>query len=269
MVRKRSDKVLVVEIDANGTDVCQRRLPDELVVEEPMTIQLDGHVVATTMRTPGNDYELAVGFCHGDGLLGGVPVTGVRYCANGSAMASEFNVVTVETMGRAPVPTSRLGTTSSSCGSCGTENIEELVHRVRTLPADRLANIDPAVVVGIPSRVLGDQTLFTSTGAVHAAAVFDADGLVSMIREDVGRHNAVDKVVGALLLEKRLPAHEFGLFVSGRASFEMVQKAWAAGFGTVVSVSAPTSLAVRTAHRAGITLYGFARDRRMVRYAPN
>jgi FdhD protein len=269
MARKRSDKVLVVEIDASGTDVRQRRTPDELVVEEPMTIQLDGHVVATTMRTPGNDYELAVGFCHGDGLLGGAPVTGVRYCANGSAMASEFNVVTVETMGRAPVPTPRLGTTSSSCGLCGSENIDELARRLEPLTTDRVVDIDPAVVVGIPSRVLGDQTLFASTGAVHAAAVFDADGVVSMVREDVGRHNAVDKVVGALLLEKRLPAHDHGLFVSGRASFEMVQKAWAAGFGTVVSVSAPTSLAVQTARRAGITLYGFARDRRMVRYAPN
>ena len=269
MARKRSDKVLVVEIDASGTDVSQRRTPDELVVEEPMTIQLDGHVVATTMRTPGNDYELAVGFCHGDGLLGGAAVTGVRYCANGSALASEFNVVTVETSGRAPVPTPRLSTTSSSCGLCGTENIDELTRRLQPLPADRVVDMDPAVVVGIPSRVLGDQPLFVSTGAVHAAAVFDADGVVSMVREDVGRHNAVDKVVGALLLEKRLPAHDLGLFVSGRASFEMVQKAWAAGFGTVVSVSAPTSLAVQTARRAGITLYGFARDRRMVRYAPN
>ncbi|MFZ9427952.1 MAG: formate dehydrogenase accessory sulfurtransferase FdhD, partial [Ilumatobacteraceae bacterium] len=103
MARKRSDKMLVVKIDATGTNVGQRRTPDDVVVEEPMTIQLDGHVVATTMRTPGNDYELAVGFCHGDGLLGGAPVTGVRYCANGSAVDSQFNVVTVETGGRAPV----------------------------------------------------------------------------------------------------------------------------------------------------------------------
>jgi FdhD protein len=184
-------------------------------------------------------------------------------------VASEFNVVTVETMGRAPVPSPRLGTTSSSCGLCGSENIDELATRLSPLPADRLARIDPSIIVEVPSRVREAQPLFASTGAVHAAAIFDADGVVSNVREDVGRHNAVDKVVGALLLEKRLPAHQFGLFVSGRASFEMVQKAWAAGFGTVVSVSAPTSLAVQTAHRAGITLYGFARDRRMVRYAPN
>ena len=268
MARKRSDKMLVVEIDASGTDVSQRRTPDELVVEEPMTIQLDGHVVATTMRTPGNDYELAVGFCHGDGLLGGAMVTGVRYCANGSAVASEFNVVTVETMGRAPVPTPRLGTTSSSCGLCGAESIEELTRRLRPLSPERSVVIAPSTVADVPSRVRDMQPLFASTGAVHAAAVFDARGEVSLLREDVGRHNAVDKVVGALLLDDRVPAHDLGLFVSGRASFEMVQKAWAAGFGTVVSVSAPTSLAVQTARRAGITLYGFARDRRMVRYSP-
>jgi FdhD protein len=269
MARQRSDKVLVVEVDLDDTDVRLRRTPDVLVVEEPMTIQLDGHVVATTMRTPGNDYELAVGFCHGDGLLGGAVVTGVRYCANGSAMESEFNVVTVETGGRAPVPESRLGTTSSSCGLCGSQSIEELARRLAPLTKGSIVEFDPSVVASVPGRVIEAQPLFEATGAVHAAAVFDASGNVSMVREDVGRHNAVDKVVGALLLAGRLPASESGLFVSGRASFEMVQKAWAAGFGTVVSVSAPTALAVSTARRAGITLYGFARDRRMVRYSPN
>jgi FdhD protein len=268
MARKRSDKMLVVKIDATGTNVGQRRTPDDVVVEEPMTIQLDGHVVATTMRTPGNDYELAVGFCHGDGLLGGAPVTGVRYCANGSAVDSQFNVVTVETGGRAPVPTPRLGTTSSSCGLCGSENIDELATRLAPFAPESVVAFDPFLLATIPTLVREQQPLFASTGAVHAAAAFDVDGNISFVREDVGRHNAVDKVVGAMLLEKRIPAHSLGLFVSGRASFEMVQKAWAAGFGTVVSVSAPTSLAVQTATRAGITLYGFARDRHMVRYSP-
>ena len=268
MARKRSDKMLVVKIDATGTNVSQRRTPDVVVVEEPMTIQLDGHVVATTMRTPGNDYELAVGFCHGDGLLGGAPVTGVRYCANGSAVDSQFNVVTVETGGRAPVPTPRLGTTSSSCGLCGSENIDELATRLAPFAPESVVAFDPPLLATIPTLVREQQPLFASTGAVHAAAAFDVNGNISFVREDVGRHNAVDKVVGAMLLEKRIPAHSLGLFVSGRASFEMVQKAWAAGFGTVVSVSAPTSLAVQTATRAGITLYGFARDRHMVRYSP-
>lgn len=231
-----------------------------------MSIQLDGTLVATTMRTPGHDYELAVGFCHAEGLLAGFPVTGVRYCANGSATDSNFNVVTVETGGRAPVPTPRLGTTSSSCGLCGSESIDELVARLD--PIRESTNFDIATLLAIPESVAPSQTMFADTGAVHAAAAFDADGTVHLVREDVGRHNAVDKVVGHLLLEKKLPAVELGLFVSGRASFEMVQKAWAAGFGTVVAVSAPTALAVQTARRAGISLYGFTREGSAVRYSP-
>jgi FdhD protein len=143
-----------------------------------------------------------------------------------------------------------------------------LAARLAPFAPESIVTFDPFIVAKIPSLVGQQQPLFASTGAVHAAAAFDVNGNVSFVREDVGRHNAVDKVVGAMLLEKRLPAHSLGLFVSGRASFEMVQKAWAAGFGTVVSVSAPTSLAVQTATRAGITLYGFARDRHMVRYSP-
>ena len=120
----------------------------------------------------------------------------------------------------------------------------------------------------MPERVLGAQGLFATTGAVHAAAAFDADGEVRIVREDVGRHNAVDKVVGRMLLDGALPATGLGLFVSGRASFELVQKAWAAGFGTLVAVSAPTALAVHTARRAGLTLAGFVRADRLNVYAP-
>lgn len=233
-----------------------------------MSIQIDGHLVATTMRTPGHDYELAVGFCHGDGLLAGAPITGVRYCADGSAVDSNFNVVTVETDGRAPVPTPRLGPTSSSCGLCGSQTLDELGARLAPLDLSRVTKFDRATVLSVPARVLELQELFSRTGAVHAAAAFDEHGDPVVVREDVGRHNAVDKVVGRLLLDGALPACGLGLFVSGRASFEMVQKAWAAGFGTVVSVSAPTALAAQTAKRAGVTLYGFVRDGQAVRYSP-
>jgi FdhD protein len=123
-------------------------------------------------------------------------------------------------------------------------------------------------MAAVPDAVLGGQGLFTSTGAVHAAAAFRPNGEIVLVREDVGRHNAVDKVVGRLVLDGALPAHDLGLFVSGRASFEMVQKAWAAGFGTVVAVSAPTALAVAMARRAGITLAGFVRAERLNIYAP-
>jgi FdhD protein len=244
----------------------RRRRPDDLIVEEPMTIQLDGVVVSTTMRTPGHDFELAAGFCFTEGLLTGAPVTGVRYCATGPAEASGFNEVTVETGGRAPAPTPRLGTVSSSCGWCGSDQIEELVARLTPLPES--PPIASAVLAGVPDRVLGGQGLFARTGAVHAAAAFAPDGEVLLTREDVGRHNAVDKVVGALLLSGSIPATGQGLFVSGRASVEMVQKAWSAGFGTLVAVSAPTALAVHAARRAGLALVGFVRGNSFNQYAP-
>ena len=227
-----------------------------------MTIQLDGELVTTTMRTPGNDFELAAGFCFTEGLLAGAPVTGVRYCADGPAIDSEFNVVTVETGGLAPVPTPRLGTTSSSCGLCGRDQLDALTERLVPYPPDG-AGIDPGVLAAVPTAVLDGQGLFGETGAVHAAAAFDADGKIVLTREDVGRHNAVDKVIGALLLDGRLPSRTpttMGLFVSGRASIEMVQKAWAGGFCALVAVSAPTSLAVEAARRANLTLVGFVRQ---------
>lgn len=260
--RRRTDTHLVTRVDPSGV----RRAPDELIVEEPMTIQLDGNRVATTMRTPGHDYELAVGFCHGDGLLAGARVTGVRYCADGAASESAFNVVTVETGGRAPVPRPRLGNTTSSCGLCGNDAIDELCALLAPLPDT--APIPLEVVAAMPDAVLGSQGLFSSTGAVHAAAAFSPEGTVLLTREDVGRHNAVDKVVGRMLLDGDLPATGLGLFVSGRASFELVQKAWAAGFSTLVAVSAPTSLAVQTARRAGLRLVGFTRGDRLNVYAP-
>jgi FdhD protein len=243
-----------------------KRRPDDLIVEEPMTIQLDGHLVATTMRTPGHDFALAAGFCHTDGLLGGAPVSGVRYCATGSAVDTEFNVVTVDTGGRAPVPTPRLGTTSSSCGWCGSEQLDELSERLA--PVTATDPIPLEILAEVPGTVTASQHLFDATGAVHAAAVFDRSGAVQIVREDVGRHNAVDKVVGSLLLAGSLPAIGLGLFVSGRASVEMVQKAWAAGFGTVVAVSAPTALAVEAARRANMVLAGFVRADRLNVYSP-
>ena len=243
-----------------------RHAPDEVIVEEPMEIRLDDVTVTTTMRTPGHDYELAAGFCFTEGLLHGVPVTGVRYCATGPASESEFNVVTVETAGRAPVPTPRLGVTTSSCGLCGSASLDAL--RTRLTPLTGLVEFDVEVFATVTVAVRAAQGLFDATGGVHAAAAFDATGAVTVVREDIGRHNAVDKVIGHLLLDSRLPASSLGLFVSGRASFEIVQKAWAAGLAAVVAVSAPSSLAVQAARAAGLTLAGFAREGRLNIYAP-
>lgn len=264
MGRRRSERFIVSTVSADGV----KRRPDELIVEEPLSIQLDGTLVSTTMRTPGHDFELAVGFCLSEGLLAGAPVTGVRYCANGSAVDSQFNVVTVETNGRAPEPVARLGNTSSSCGLCGSEAIDQLADRLQPYPAGTCARISASTMARVPRTALDDQGLFAATGAVHAAAAFTPDGDVVLVREDVGRHNAVDKVLGRLALDGHLPAHDLGLFVSGRASFEIVQKAWSGGFGTIVAVSAPTALAVAMARRAGITLAGFVRGDRLNLYSP-
>ena len=241
------------------------RSPDQVIVEEPLEIRLDGTRVTTTMRTPGHDYELAVGFCLTEGLLAGAPVQTVRYCATGSAVDTAFNVVTVETGGRAPEPAPRLTTTTSSCGWCGTDQVDDVAARLTPLSGDR-PTFGLDLLASVPDLVAPHQELFAATGGVHAAAAFTADGEVVLVREDIGRHNAVDKVVGRLVLDGSVPASQLGLFVSGRTSFEIVQKAWSAGFGTVVAVSAPSSLAIDAARRAGIVLAGFARPARVNLY---
>jgi len=257
MTRRRSESVLARRF-SDGGSIDEGRRPEELIVEEPLEIRLDGTVVATTMRTPGHDFELAAGLCFTDGLLSGAAIETCRYCGTGSAVETEFNVVSIDTGGKAPAPTSRLTTTSSSCGICGSTQIDELTERLSPLPA-----YEPwptPLLLRVIDRVRTDQELFARTGGVHAAAAFDRDGNVLLLREDIGRHNAVDKVIGNLLLESKLPARDLALFVSGRASFEIVQKAWAAGFEAMVAVSAPSALAVETARTAGMTLAGFVRD---------
>lgn len=263
MTRGRSQRVLVRHWDGSE----EHRRPDDLVVEEPLTVQLDGMTVTTTMRTPGHDFELAAGFCFTEGLLGGASVTSIRYCATEPAADTEFNLVTVETDG-APPATPRLGLTTSSCGLCGAESIELLRERLSPLPPSETP-ISTDVLAEVPERVRAFQDLFGATGGVHAAAVFTVDGQPTLVREDIGRHNAVDKVVGRLLLDDDLPASGQGLFVSGRASFEMVQKAWAAGFAVLVAVSAPSALAVETAAAAGLRLAGFVRGGKLNFYTPS
>lgn len=243
------------------------REPDELVVEEPLTIRLDDHLVSSTMRTPGHDFELAVGFLHAEGVLEQDQVSGIRYCGTGSPVESEFNVVSVETGGRAPEPKARLGSISSSCGVCGSEAIEELTERLRVLPA--YEPWDAKLLASLPDLLREQQQLFDVTGAVHAAGAVNRSGELLLAREDIGRHNAVDKVAGRLLLDGALPATDLALVVSGRASFEMAQKAWAAGYTALVAVSAPSALAVTTARRAGLTLVGFVRGGGAKFYSPD
>ena len=262
-VRGRTTRILTRR---HGSGTQSRRSPDEVVVEEPLAIHLDGTLVATTMRTPGDDFELAVGFCHTEGLLAGAPVLTCRYCGTGSAVETGFNAVSVDTGGRAPAPTPRLTPTTSACGLCGTQSLEELADRLDPL-AD-VVDLPPDVLALAVEKAAAEQPLFAATGGTHAAAAFTADATPVLVREDIGRHNAVDKVVGRLLLDDGLPAGTLGLFVSGRASLEMVHKAWAAGFAALVAVGAPSSLAVEASRAAGLTLAGFARDDRLNVYAP-
>lgn len=263
MVRSRTESVLTRHVDAQSSG----RRPDELIVEEPLAIWLDDVQVSSTMRTPGHDFELAAGFLLTEGVLHGADVTGIRYCGTGAPTASDFNVVSVETGGKAPIPTPRLGSTSSSCGLCGAEAIGELTERLHVLPAYEAWDL--TMLVGLPDSLRAEQPLFDSTGAVHGAAAVDRAGRALVVREDIGRHNAVDKVIGRLLLDDQLPARDLALVVSGRGSFEMVQKAWAGGFTALIAVSAPSALAVSTARRAGLTLVGFARGGAGNVYSPD
>lgn len=261
MGRSRTTRVLARRFDRTASG----RGPEQVLVEEPLQVRLDDTLVATTMRTPGHDFELAAGWCHAEGLLADTPITGIRYCATGSAVDTGFNVVSVGTGGRAEAPAARLTTTTSACGICGAEAVDQLVDRLE--PLGTTGPFDAGVLAGLAGAVAERQELFAATGGSHAAAACTPSGEVLAVREDIGRHNAVDKVVGHLLLEGALPASGLVLWVSGRASFEMAQKAWAGGFAALVSVSAPSSLAVAIAERAGLVLAGFSRDDRLTVYA--
>jgi FdhD protein len=255
MVVGRTQPTTVTRVHHGGDSPTTEQVTDVLVVEEPLSIQLDGHLVTTTMRTPGHDLELAAGFCFTDGLLAGAPVKEVRFVREPDRAD---NTVTVDTGERAPAPRPRLGNMSSSCGWCGSDQIDDLCLRLGPLGPSRSIDID--VLAEVPAEVRARQELFGVTGAVHAAGVFDREGRIVVVREDVGRHNAVDKVIGSLLLDGRLPLRDHGLYVSGRASIEMVQKAWSAGLPVLLAESAQPALAVDSARRAGMMLVGFLRS---------
>jgi FdhD protein len=244
-----------------GTGGEARRARDRLAVEEPLELRVAGRPVGVTMRTPGNDVELAIGYCVSERLVARPDdVEAVRYCAP-EGQAQEFNVLTVDLRPGVPAPDpslDRLAVTSSSCGVCGKASIEAVTVACPSLAGDGLA-VPTGVLAAIPDRVRDAQRVFELTGGLHAAALCDADGEVRCVREDVGRHNAVDKVIGWAATERLLPLTGGVLFVSGRCSFEVVQKAAAAGAPLVAAVSAPSSLAVELAEQVGMTLVGFLR----------
>ena len=249
-----------------------RRRPDALAAEEPLEIRVDGRPLAVTMRTPGHDVELAHGFLLTEGVIGArEDVSTARYCDSvDDDGRNTYNVLDVALAPGVPPPddsVERRFYTTSSCGVCGKASLDAVRTKTRFAPGDDPMTVSAEVLFGLPDALRAAQAVFETTGGLHAAGLFRADGTLVVVREDVGRHNAVDKVVGHALLDGAVPAAGSVLMVSGRASFELTQKAVMAGIPVLAAVSAPSSLAVEMALETGMTLVGFLRGRSMNVYA--
>ncbi|WP_346132937.1 formate dehydrogenase accessory sulfurtransferase FdhD [Streptomyces carpaticus] len=246
---------------------------DTLVGEEPLEIRVGGRPLAVTMRTPGDDFALATGFLVSEGVVARADeVARVMYCAGATADGSNtYNVVDVRLADGVAPPDASLQRnvyTTSSCGLCGKASLDAVRTTARwPLPLTGGPALTPRLLAALPERLRAHQRVFARTGGLHAAALFDGGGELLDVREDVGRHNAVDKVVGRALGAGLLPLADTVLLVSGRASFELVQKAVMAGIPALAAVSAPSSLAVELAAEAGLTLVGFLRGTSMNVYA--
>ncbi len=263
----RPGKVSEIRVTkVRGTKVTEEE--DALASEEPMEIRLvtteeegeNSHTLSVTMRTPGNDFELAAGFLFTEGIIRGRDyIERIVYCTD-PGVEQEFNVVTVHLRPHVrfdPALVERHFYTTSSCGVCGKTSIEAVRVRGISIIADEL-RVGPGIISVLPDSLRQEQRIFSRTGGLHAAGLFTEAGKLFGLREDVGRHNAVDKLIGQQLLAGLLPLHERILMVSGRASFEIVQKAAVAGIPFVVAVGAPSNLAVKMAGEFGMTLVGFA-----------
>jgi FdhD protein len=235
------------------------RQVDTLAAEEPLEIRLDGEPLTITMRTPGDDFDLVTGFLLAEGVIAAASdLRDLRYCTAGD---DNYNVVDVRLAAGVEAPDlTRNFLTTSACGVCGKSSIEDLAKRARWDVADDPVRLEPTMLAALPDTLRQAQKVFSRTGGLHAAGLFDASGELQCLREDVGRHNAVDKVVGHCVREGLLPLRGHVLLVSGRASFELTQKAWMAGIPVLAAVSAPSSLAVSLAAEAGLTLIGFLRS---------
>jgi FdhD protein len=238
--------------------------PDTVAAEEPLEIRLGGRPLSVTMRTPGHDFDLVHGFLQTEGVIAELEdVAGLRYCeGTDDEGRNTYNVIDVDLADGVQAPDTALDRnfyTSSSCGVCGKASIDAIRTRTRyDLTADAL-RLPVPTLLALPDRLRAAQQVFDKTGGLHAAGLFTADGGLVALREDVGRHNAVDKVIGDAVRAGRLPLARHVLMVSGRASFELTQKAAMAGVPVLAAVSAPSSLAVELAADVGITLVGFLR----------
>ena len=233
--------------------------PDDLTIEEPLEIRIGSKTIATTMRTPGNDEELAAGFLVSEGII--TSVNQIKGTSRPEHARNSQNIICVELAADLKLQTSapqRLGTITSSCGICGKESIDAIRQNFSPISRNE-TRITRDVLLALPDRMREHQGEFARTGGIHAAAIFDSTGNPKIVREDIGRHNAVDKVIGRAVLDASLPLDQHILLVSGRASFEIVQKALAAGIPIIASVSAPSALAVSFCRESNQTLIGFLR----------
>ncbi|MEZ0365047.1 formate dehydrogenase accessory sulfurtransferase FdhD [Mycobacterium sp. pUA109] len=242
--------------------------PETLAVEEPLEIRVNGTPITVTMRTPGSDVELAQGFLLTEGVIAGRDdIVAVQYCRGATdAGINTYNVLDVTLAPHVPAPdvdVTRNFYTTSSCGVCGKASLDAVRLTSRYCPGDDPVRLAAATLAAMPGQLLDAQKVFASTGGLHGAALFGADGAMLAVREDIGRHNAVDKVIGWALEHHRIPLAGTALLVSGRASFELTQKAVMAGVPLLAAVSAPSSLAVDLASQSGLTLVAFLRGESM------
>jgi len=246
--------------------------PDVLAAEEPLEIRVGGKPLTVTMRTPGSDFDLARGFLVSEGVVAAdTEISAIRYCAGATSDGGNtYNVLDVtlaEGVALPDVSVERNFYTTSSCGLCGKASLEAVRTNSRWRVDRDPVRLSPATIATLPDKLRAAQRVFDRTGGLHAAGLFDASGELWCVREDVGRHNAVDKVIGWALDQGRLPLTGTTLMVSGRASFELVQKAVMAGIPSLAAVSAPSSLAVDLAREMGLTLIGFLRGSSMNIYS--
>lgn len=246
--------------------------PDLLAIEEPLEIRIGFGAMSerqqknlsVTMRTPGHDFELAVGFLFTEGIIQHFDqIESVKYCEAGGKQEQKENIVRVELKPEVKIDFEKLQRhfyTSSSCGVCGKTSIDSV--KVNCTPQSDTFKISSGMVHTLPEKLRKAQQVFEYTGGLHASGLFDTNGNLVLLREDVGRHNALDKIVGAMLFKNKVPLSNYILLVSGRASFELVQKAAVAGIPALAAVGAPSSLAVQLAKDMGMTLLGFVRDKR-------
>lgn len=233
---------------------------DEVAIEEPLEIRIGQDPLAVTMRTPGNDEELAAGFLLSEGIVRARnDLREIGRCPLPASLGNVLNITLAATAKFNPTAAHRFGTISTSCGLCGKTSIEFIRQQFPPIDSTTHIQIETATLLGLPEQLRGAQGNFARTGGIHAAGIFDLDGNLIVLREDIGRHNAVDKAIGRAFLDDLLPLQQHILVVSGRSSLEISQKALAAGIPIIAAVSAPSSLAVNFARESGQTLIGFLR----------